>query len=119
MNDQTDIRSAALNTETLEALARNSLDDSVASLDAATLSRLNQARQQALEESRRPLLQRIWLPVSAAAFAALAVAVLLPFQQAPAPDPAAEFLGATEDAALVEDLDLVLWLMDAEDHASS
>ena len=119
MNDQTDIGSATVDCEKLEALARSSLDDSVASLDAATLSRLNQARQQALEESHRPLLPRIWLPVSATAFAALAIAVVLPLQQAPAPDPAGEFLGASEDAALVEDLDLVLWLMDAEDHASS
>ncbi len=101
----------------LEELARASLDDSVSRLDAATLSRLNQARQQALEESRRPLFQRFWLPISAAAFAMLALAVVLPLQTPETPAPATEYISATEDAELMEDLDLVLWLME-EDHAS-
>ena len=103
----------------LMRLARASLDDSVSRLDAATLSKLNQARHRALEESRRPFLQRFWLPMGVAA-TLLAVAIALPIRspqpgEATSPD---SYHSAAEDAALVEDLDLVLSLMEEEDHAS-
>ncbi len=105
---------------TLEDLARASLDDSVAHLDAATLSRLNRARQQALAEVSKPYNPGNWLSLTAAAFAIVAIAVALPLLQNPdstqSLDPAA--ISVAEDAALLEDLDLVLWMMESEDHAS-
>lgn len=108
--------------QALEKLARSSLDDSVAHLDAATLSRLNRARQQALAEGRKPFLQRNWLPLAASGCAVVALAIALPLVQpgdAPVtPDIEGAYTSAQEDAGLVEDLDLVLWLMDEEDHAS-
>jgi hypothetical protein len=109
-----------LDEQALQALARNSLNDSVAHLDAATLSQLNRARQQALAEVGKPFLQRHWLPLSAAAFALVAISVALPLLTSPnaVSPPAPNYAGTVEDAVLVEDLDLVLWLMESEDHAS-
>ncbi|MEE4191393.1 MAG: hypothetical protein V2I66_07430 [Halieaceae bacterium] len=107
-------------TEALEALARSSLDESVAHLDAATLSRLNRARQQALAEVNKPYNPGNWLALAAGAFAIIAIAVALPLL--PPGDSAAEqdpgTFSVAEDAALMEDLDLVLWMMESEDHAS-
>lgn len=52
------------------------LDDSVRDLDAATLSRLNRARQIALEQQRRPRPARVWLlPAGLASACALLLAV--------------------------------------------
>ncbi|MEP5766155.1 MAG: hypothetical protein ABJ308_16275 [Halieaceae bacterium] len=111
--------------DALLALARDSLDGSVENLDAATLSQLNQARQRALESAPQPWLSRVWLPMGAAGFAVLALAIALPLLQPREPltpqlNPVNEesYQAAAQDMELVEDLDLVLWLMDAEDHAS-
>ncbi len=115
-------READNSAESLEALARTSLDDSVAHLDAATLSRLNRARQRALAEADKPYNPGNWLALTAGAFAIVAIAVALPLL--PLGDPAAEqeldptAYGMAEDAAVMEDLDLVLWMMESEDHAS-
>lgn len=103
----------------LERWARTSLDDSVAHLDAGTLSQLNQARQRALVEQRKSFLQRNWLPLGAATCAAVALAVALPLMQPGQPEnPTDDYFSTAEDAAVVEDLDLVLWLMETEDNAS-
>ena len=111
-----------LEQQELEQLARASLDDSVAHLDAATLSQLNRARQQALAEAQKPFLQRHWLSVGAATCAVVALAIALPLVQPGDPEviPGVDeaYYGTAEDAELVEDLDLVLWLMENEDHAS-
>ncbi len=110
--------------QALEALARASLDDSVAHLDASTLSQLNRARQAALAETRKPFIQRHWLPLGAAACAVFALAIALPLLKPGAPAvetlPGVEeaYTSAAEDAELLEDLDLVLWLMENEDHTS-
>lgn len=94
----------------LELKSRAAFDQSVASLDAATRSRLARARAQALEElrHRRMSWSSNWVPVGAAAAAAL-VAVLLwqgneGGQQASEPA-----LAALEDLDIVaggEDLDM-------------
>ncbi len=110
--------------DALETLARASLDDSVAHLDAATLSRLNRARQTALAEANKPYNPGNWLALTAAAFVLVVIAVALPLVQGGSPDTAREpsldpaAYTAAEDAALIEDLDLVLWMMENEDHAS-
>ncbi len=116
----------AMTEQDIEALARRSLDESIDSLDAATLSRLNQARQQAVEAAADHHPYRPWLPVGAAGFAVLALIVALPLlnPDRPAETPQAPgvveeaYYSATQDAEVVEDLDLMLWLADAEDHAS-
>jgi hypothetical protein len=108
----------------LARLAKAALDASVENLDAATLSQLNQARQHALSQGPQTLRQRFWLPLGAAALASLAIVIALPLltpQPAlPLLDPASEdaYYSSQEDLELLEDLDLVLWLMEGEDHAS-
>jgi len=83
------------------ARTRATLDDATDALDAATLSRLNRARQRALDVARGP--QRpAWLwPVAFAAAASAAIAVVL---VRPAPPPGAAPAAATLDA---RDLELV------------
>ena len=110
----------------IEELARHSLDESVASLDANTLSRLNQARQQALEAGAESPWRRYWLPAATAGFAILALAIALPLLTPSEPGPGSQlpgvmddsYLSASQDPELLEDLDLMLWLVDTEDHAS-
>lgn len=90
-----------------ERQAREAFDDSVTHLDAATLSRLNQSRQRALDAARGRATETrrwsaAWVPAGALAAAAL-VAVLL--VRAPsAPDTVAistqATANATTDAAL-------------------
>jgi hypothetical protein len=100
------------------------LDDSVDSLDAATLSGLNQARQKALGSRRSNVFSgnRAGL-----AFASLAVAVLAILLWTATPDqPSAELaqqyedidiLTADADLELLEDLEFVSWLLE-ENQAS-
>ena len=118
---------ARMTEQDIASLGREALDQSVEYLDAHTLSRLNQARQQALEESRRPALWTGWLPLTAAGCAALALAVALPMTtsvERPSEDLTLPLLAddasmaALEDAELLEDLDMMLWLVDTENHAS-
>lgn len=99
--------------------ARRELDAGTESLDAATLSRLNRARQAALEATRARRAPRWLAPAFAAgACAALALAAALPLIRGGA-DPAApvaeagadfEMLAATEDLALYQDLEFYAWL---------
>ncbi len=115
--------------EHIEQLARQALDDSLLDMDAATLSRLNQARQMALAEPRQVSLWRNWVPAGAAA-CALALAIVLPTgtqQLASGPEAtpvSMPMLGddismaALEDPELLEDLDMMLWLLEVENHAS-
>ena len=100
--------------------ARRELDAGAEALDAATLSRLNRARQAALEASRARRAPR-WLgpAFAAGACAALAMAAVLPLIRGgaePAPPVAAagadfELIAAAEDLALYEDdLEFYAWL---------
>lgn len=105
---------------------RARLDESARDLDAATLSRLNQARQAALAAARpRAPWWRFapWL-VGATATAALALAVGLALTLPGSPEPvvapvaagldAADFdmLSAPDDLALYEDMEFYAWLDD-------
>ena len=100
----------------LEQRAKQLFDDSVDGLDAATLSRLNQARQKALEASTRrtpPLLR--WAPVGGLATAA-AVAMLLmqsPTTIQPPVDAGAvefEILLSDDKFGKLEDLEFYEWI---------
>jgi hypothetical protein len=122
-----------LNEQDLVKLGRAALEDSAMQLDAHTLSRLNQARQLAIA-GKPGLFARWgnWLPLSAAGAAAvLALAIALPtttptaiVQQAAEDELALPLLAeeasmaAFEDRELLEDLDMMLWLLDVENHAS-
>jgi hypothetical protein len=90
-----------------EQRARRVFDDSVDALDAATLSRLNRARQTALARRDRDGLTAGWRPVATAAVVAvLAVALWLgQAPEAPGPEPEAVVAVAPEQA---EDLEIVL-----------
>lgn len=99
--------------------ARRALDEDAASFDAATVSRLNRARQAALDAARAPSRTRWLLPAAfaAAACGALALAIV-PRLQAPADIPSAaaasgadfELLATGEELTLYEDLEFYAWL---------
>ena len=107
------------------ARARELLDESTTTLDAAALSRLNRSRQVALAQRRRPALHR-WLPVGAAAAASLFLALVATTRLAPpisVPVPPEVAAGSGDDAELIvaddnldlaQDLEFYAWL-DAED----
>jgi len=101
-----------------EARAQANFRASVARMDGATRSRLNQARQLALAEARRPGLRlpRLWLP--AGAFASAAALALVAFLVVPGAlhhggDPAAvevELLSANDGIDLyAEDPEFFEW----------
>lgn len=94
-----------------ERVSREAFEDSVASLDGATRSRLARARELALAEARRgyrPSLST-WVPVGAAAAAAV-MAVALWSGGEPAPQPAEPELAALDQFDIVaagDDLDMM------------
>ena len=90
-----------------EERTRRAFDDSVDALDAATLSRLNRARQTALAGRSRDGLTAGWRPVATAATVAVLAVALWPGQapEAPSPEPETVVAVAQEDA---EDLEIVL-----------
>ena len=105
---------------------RTHLDASARDLDAHTLSRLNRARQQALQmiDQRAPRRWH-WLALASAASIALAL-MLLPSRQGPLPlaVPMVEanvedfqLLTSEESLALYSDLDFYAWL-DTQDLGS-
>ena len=102
----------------------NTLEQSIEHLDAATLSRLNRARHNALAVEQRRGAGLPWL--TAGALAAIAVAVLASLMLT-SPDTLtsdmpiasiedAEFIVASEDIEMLEDLDFVSWMV-AQDNA--
>jgi hypothetical protein len=107
------------------AASRQALDAGVDELDAATLSRLNRARQLALDAARKPRAPR-WLWGAAFATAAsCALAVLVLKDPAlPPPLPGDDTLAASDldllatdgELALYEDLEFYAWL-DAQQSA--
>lgn len=118
-----------LSPDNIDALARQALDDSVEHLDGYTLSRLNQARKLALEHSAQPrhwTMER-WLPAAAASSLAAVLIVMLLLPGEPTTEASLHFADiveaepafvAMEDPELLEDLDMMLWLLDEESHAS-
>jgi hypothetical protein len=101
----------------IEALT-GALDSKAAALDAATLSRLNQARHQAIATRHRDARDNRWFGLGAATAAVLAGVVAIGLLS-PGDGPAdgIEFSSIdllTEDTELVEELDFFLWLDNAE-----
>jgi hypothetical protein len=113
-----------LNPDKIEALARRALQEDIENFDSNTLSRLNQARHFALNQKQRRSYWQ-WLPVAATGTcAALAIAIFLPITQPETSNSFAEVVGSSaafvvmEDPELLEDLDMMRWLLDEEPHAS-
>jgi hypothetical protein len=102
--------------------ARALLDASAQDLDAATLSRLNRARQAALARRQRgPVVRWGFISALAASVALLlAVAAWPPLQRAPTPAPAEVTVAADGDSAedsleFYQDLEFYAWLEAQED----
>jgi ferric-dicitrate binding protein FerR (iron transport regulator) len=98
-----------------EEAAKRHFDESVESLDAATLSRLNRGRQAALEAARSPSRQWSgWMPLTGVAAAALVAVVTFQSQppggviEAPASD--FEILLSEESIDMFEELEFYSWL---------
>lgn len=94
-----------------ERRSRAAFDDSVASLDGATRSRLARARELALAEVRRNGRPRLstWVPVGAAAAAAVMAVALWNGRETGAP-PAEPALAALDEFDIVsagDDLDMM------------
>lgn len=103
-----------MNDERLSARIAAQLDEDVAHFDAATLSRLNQARQRALAVSP----QRSWWfaggAVTACAMLLLASSVFRHSEPALAPTALDQELLAETDIELLEDLEFYAWLKQQE-----
>ena len=107
------------NDERLAASAKQTFDESVESLDAATLSRLNQGRHRALAKLQRakPVRQWVrWAPATGIAAAALVTVmvmrgpneVVLPVAPVTASD--FEILLDDEPLEMLEDLEFYSWI---------
>lgn len=95
--------------------ARALLERKVEDLDAASRSRLNRIRQQALAQTRAP--RRPWLPaglLAATAALVLALAVALrppaPHEDGPAPLEDLDLLVSSESLDMLADLEFYVWL---------
>ena len=110
------------NNEQLQAQAKALFDDSVDGLDAATLSRLNQGRQKALDELRRPAIATWgrWAPAAGVAAVAVVAVVMIngPNGEAPASGAVTasdfEMLLEADSLEMLEDLEFYS-LLDAVD----
>jgi hypothetical protein len=108
-----------LDEKELTAQAKELFDDSVERLDAATLSRLNQGRQKALQEIREPGPAGEWARwVPAGGLAAAAVVAVVLWQGAPVEHsaPAAgtatdfEIMLSEDSLDMLEDLEFYSWI---------
>jgi hypothetical protein len=107
----------------LEQRSRELFEDSVNRLDARTRSRLNQARQVALEELNKGKTRRYWLtaPLGGLAAAALIAVLLLTVREATVPSqesaglPLDDFdiVADTDNLELLQDVEFYSWLAEA------
>ena len=112
-----------MDEEKLARQAKSLFDDSVEKLDAATLSKLNQGRQRALEEldNARPHGQwSRWVPATGVAAAAVVAVVVWQGTPTESPVPAAnsmtdfEILLSEDSLEMIEDLEFYSWVGTAE-----
>ena len=101
---------------------RQQLDDSIEQLDAATLSRLNRARQNALQCSRQnKVFRATWIPVSLTAALSLAIVAQWLWYEQPATETIAtqqqisfddlELISSNAEFELLEELEFISWLV--------
>ena len=95
--------------------AKRLLDESTSNLDAATLSRLHQARSQAIESTGRRSSPWFGWTTAGAAAASLTVGIIYMDQQQmpPLPNIYEDELqqAAAEEMELIDDLDFIAWLV--------
>ncbi len=105
--------------EKLAGQAKELFDDSVERLDAATLSRLNRGRHQALLELQKTSLAgqwARWMPVTGVAAAALVTVVILQDPGSEVPEPPAttvmdfEILLGEDSLEMLEELEFYSWI---------
>jgi anti-sigma-K factor RskA len=99
---------------------REHLDSEARDLDATTASRLNRARQRALDAQPAASQRWRWPAVGLATAAALMLAVVIQSRNAEAPLPAPvastqavddlDLLAGTEDLEMIENLEFYAWL---------
>lgn len=99
--------------------AVDALDQSVEHLDGHTLSRLNQARQHALEQAGRPRLPHAhWLKAGAVAAVLLTLIngwlMFTATDSQPINSEDFELIVVNEDFELMQDLDFVAWMIEQE-----
>ena len=107
----------------LEQRSRELFEDSVGRLDARTRSRLNQARQQALNELNKGATRRYWLmaPLGGLAAAVLIAVVMLsgretvapPSESAALPLDDFDIVADADSLELLQDVEFYSWLADA------
>lgn len=112
----------------LEERSRELFDNSVERLDARTRSRLNQARQKALQEIKKGRVRRYWLgaPLGGLAAAALIALVLIRTggeTGAPSSENGGNLLDDFDIVAdadnfeLIQDVEFYSWLADQSDNS--
>lgn len=109
----------------LEQRSRELFDDSVGRLDARTRSRLNQARQQALNEAKKGATRRYWLtaPLGGLAATVLIALVLITGRETTVPRhesgalPLDDFdiVAEADNLELLRDVEFYSWLAEATD----
>ncbi len=123
-----------VNGDRLEQLSRELFDASVANLDARTRSRLNQARQAALDAARGPAAVspvRWLVPVGSAAALGLVVLTSAQFMRASNEAPVAEeanvvastvddleILTSSDELEMLQDVEFYAWLETQPEAAS-
>ena len=104
--------------------AKDALQDSVDNLDAATLSKLNQARQQAISQLDKPKRARRfnWAPVTGLAAAMVLTSVFM-FRSQEIINTVdngvdeMEIIASNNNLELYEELDFYLWLLEEQPSA--
>jgi len=112
----------------LEERSRELFDDSVERLDARTRSRLNQARQRALEEAKKGSTRRYWLAAPLGGLAAAALVALILVRgggevAAPGSEDATmalddfDIVADADNFELIQDVEFYSWLADQSNNS--
>ena len=106
------------NTDNLIENVQTSLDSSIDDIDAATQSKITQARYRALEQAVENRRASWWMPVTALASICILVIVVSLFSHTPEAqlDPVQDFemISNIDDMELIEDMEFYEWLEEYE-----
>lgn len=98
--------------------AKSTLDRQTDNLDAATLSRLNQARQAALQQTKRPAKnRRVWVTAGGLAAAVLLTTIFLFRAEEIAVSTnigEMEIIASNDGLDLYEQLDFYIWMVEED-----
>ena len=115
-----------MNDDDLTSKTKSTLDDSVEQLDANTTQQLFAARQKALNELDKPTWWKMPMlkPVGAIAAGLMVFAMLSPIYKVAdnkdgltQPDDI-ELMASVDNLDMVEELEMIQWLLETEDYAS-